>query len=248
MRNYLLTPFVKFRRDRSAAAAIEMAFVAPVMIILALVGVDTANYVIATEQVEQVANTIAQMISTTGPQTTGGNYGYVSNIDLTFYFNATPLVFPGVMDDAARQKTTWPNDISVSMSSIWFTASPSNCTTNCSYTGRTMWVSATSPQSSRQCGVQNPVADASVPTLSTIPQDVVPTGPAPSAQSADTLIVVDVSFTYHPLFASYAGVQLPIQRSVYIAPRYVPVIDYMPASGNPLAGMVANWCPGDGLF
>jgi Flp pilus assembly protein TadG len=247
MRNYPLTLFARFRRDRSAAAAIEMAFIAPVMIILALLGVDTANYVIATEQVEQAANTIAQMISTTGPWATGANSGNITNIDLAFYFNSTPLVFPGLLDDAARQKVTWPNDINVSMSSIWFTATPSNCTTNCTYTGRTMWASATSSQAARHCGVQNPVADASVPTLSTIPTDVVPTGPAPSALSAYTLIVVDISFTYHPLFASYFGVQLPIQRSVYIAPRYVPLINYLPAAGNPLAGMTATWCPGSGL-
>src|ERR1700743_1974293 len=60
MRINLPLNLADFRNDRSGAAAIEIAFIAPIMILLALLGVDTANYVIATEQVEQTADPIPQ--------------------------------------------------------------------------------------------------------------------------------------------------------------------------------------------
>ena len=105
----------EFRRDRSGLAAIEMAFVAPVMILLALVGVDVTRYVIATEQVAQVANTISQMITTTGPTVQGGTSATISDTDLQFYHDSAMVIFPGVLADAATQGVPWSSDIAISV-------------------------------------------------------------------------------------------------------------------------------------
>jgi Flp pilus assembly pilin Flp len=233
MRINLPLNLADFRNDRSGAAAIEIAFIAPIMILLALLGVDTANYVIATEQVEQAANTIAQMIATTSPSSPGSTTGTVSNIDLQFYHDSAALIFPGVLNDAARQKPPlpWAFDIKISVAGVYFWPTPFGCTTNCTYIAITMWNAGDNP---RQCNIPlNSVSDTAVPSSANLPKDVF--GP-------NMIIVVDVLFTYHPMFASYFGVSLPIARSVFMTPRYVGTINYQASSTYPYNGISGHTC------
>src|ERR1700722_2672499 len=128
--------FAEFRRNRSGMAATEMAFIAPIMILLALGGVDTTRYVIATEQIDKVASTIGQMLTETQPTIPGGRTAAVTYVDLQFFHDSAMVIFPDVLSDAANQGVSWTKDIEISMSSIQFTASPSTCTTNCTYTAQ----------------------------------------------------------------------------------------------------------------
>lgn len=218
----LRATLARFRRDRSAAAAIEMAFVAPVMIVLALGGVDTARYVEATESVSKVASTIGQMIT----ENTSGSVNY---IDLQFYHDSAMVIFPDVLSDAARQGISWSNDISISMSSIQFTATPTNCTASCTYVPKVIWTGGSNP---RTCGtIFSQVPDASVPSASTLPKDIY--GPG-------SVIVVDVQYNYHPYFVSFLSSSISIARSVYMAPRYVSLVNYQVVSGD--NGIAAS-CP-----
>ena len=212
----------RFRRDRSGVAAIEMAFVAPIMIVLGLGGVDTTRYVEATQSVSKVASTIGQML-------TENTTGSVNYIDLQFYHDSAMVIFPDVLSDAARQGITWSNDISISMASIKFATTPTNCTTGCTYVPKVMW---TGGANARACGaVFTQVPDVSVPSPTTLPTDIY--GPG-------SVIVVDIQYNYHPLFASFLGASIPIARSVYMAPRYVPLVSYQVVSGD--NGIAAS-CP-----
>jgi Flp pilus assembly pilin Flp len=218
----LCARLARFRRDRSGAAAIEMAFIAPVMIVLVLGGVDTARYVEATESINKVASTIGQMIT----ENTSGSVNY---IDLQFYHDSAMVIFPDVLSDAARQGISWSNDISISMSSIQFTATPANCTSNCTYIPKVMWTGGNNP---RACGtVFSQVVDASVPSPSTLPSDIY--GPG-------SVIVVDVKYNYHPYFVSFLAPSISIARSIYMAPRYVSSVNYQVISGD--NGIAAS-CP-----
>jgi hypothetical protein len=222
--------FAEFRRNRSGMAATEMAFIAPIMILLALGGVDTTRYVIATEQIDKVASTIGQMLTETQPTIPGGRTAAVTYVDLQFFHDSAMVIFPDVLSDAANQGISWTKDIEISMSSIQFTASPSTCTTNCTYTAQAVWAGGDNPRPCNSTFAK--VVDASVPSPTTLPQDVF--GPG-------SIVVVDVQYTYHPWFASYFGVAPTIARSVYFAPRYVPVIKYQTISGD---NGIAAMCPG----
>ena len=228
-----LAKIAEFRRDRSAVAATEMAFIAPVIIVLGLAGVDTANYVIATEQVSEVAGTISQMITTTGPASPGSSSGNVSNVDLQFYHDSAAVIFPGVLNDAAAHGISpWYKDIQISTASVQFTPAPSTCTSNCSYKATALWVAGDNP---RPCDYSfASVPDSSTPSTTTLPSDLFAPG---------TIIVVDVVFTYHPTFASFLGAGLTIARSSYVAPRYVSVVNYQASATNPTGGILATTCP-----
>jgi Flp pilus assembly pilin Flp len=233
MRINLPLNLADFRNDRSGAAAIEIAFIAPIMILLALLGVDTANYVIATEQIEQAADTIAQMITTTSPSSPGSTTGTVSNIDLKFYHDSAALIFPGVLNDAARQQPSlaWAQDIKISVAGVQFTPTQFGCAPNCTYIATTMWNAGDNP---RQCYIPfRNDSDTAVPSSTTLPSHVF--GP-------NMIIVVDVLFTYHPMFASYFGVSLPIARSVFMTPRYVGTINYQASSTYPFNGVIGHTC------
>src|ERR1700722_1127509 len=103
-----LVRLARLRRDCAGAAALEMAFVAPVIILLALAGVDTTRYIIATEQISKVANTIGQML-------TENATGKVNYVDLQFYHDSAMVIYPDVLADAAARNIAWSNDISISM-------------------------------------------------------------------------------------------------------------------------------------
>jgi hypothetical protein len=149
------------------------------------------------------------------------------------------------MSDAVRANyPMWIRDISISTASIKFTPSPPACTTSCTYTAQAIWAAGDAP---RQCNTKFVKADdVAVPSPSNLPTDVFPTGPAPDATQPYTIVAVDVVFTYHPIFASYFGVSLPISRSVFIAPRYVSTISFQLSSTNPFAGMFPRFCAGQG--
>ena len=211
----------EFRRDRSGLAAIEMAFVAPVMILLALVGVDVTRYVIATEQVAQVASTIGQMITTTGPTIQGGASATINDTDLQFYHDSAMVIFPGVLADAANQGVPWSSDIAISMAFIKFTQVSPTCTTagpSC-YHAAPIW---TAGNKWRSCGT-NPIgalpSNTSVPSATALP---------PALYTAGPLVAVDVQYTFHPWFGSYF-MALPIAMSVYVAPRYIQTLTYQGA-------------------
>jgi Flp pilus assembly pilin Flp len=222
MRTLLRAKFGTFLGDRHGAAAIELAFIAPVMIVLALAGVDTTRYVEATESISKVASTIAQMI-------TANTTGSVNYVDLQFYHDSAMVIFPDVLRDAAQQGVPWYNDISISMSSIQFTAKPANCTKNCKYTPKVIWTGGNNP---RACGAKlKSVADTSIPSATTLPTDIY--GPG-------SVIVVDVEYNYHPYFISFLGASISISRSIYMAPRYVPLISYQVVSGD---NGIAVSCP-----
>jgi len=137
------------------------------------------------------------------------------------------IVFPDVLADARAKHIAWSNDISINISSVRFSATPADCTTSCSYTANVIWTSGNSP---RPCGVNlSAVPDTSSPSPATLPTDVY--GPG-------SIIVVDARYNFTPWFASAFINSIPIARSAYVAPRYVPEVDYV-ATGDG----VATSCP-----
>lgn len=201
-------PLRRLCRDERAVAALEFAICAPLFIGLLLTGVDTARYIIAAKRLESVAATVGQMtsVSTTGQ---------VSDTDLRFYRDSAMVIFPQLLSESYAAGISWTSDVGITISGITFTASGST------YTPHLTWSGGTAP---RSCTVtMTAAADTASPSPSTLPTDVF--GPT-------SIVVVDVTYSFHPLVAPGFMSTLPIKRSYYVSPRYVSSITYSGAAST----------------
>ena len=227
MRSHALT-LRRFASGQDGLSAVEFALVLPVLIVLLLAGIQIVFYVNATRRVEVIAASISEMISQATPQP-GVADTTVSAVDLHFGYDATLVLFPYIMKDAAQKSVAWWQDISISYASVQFTQIPStNCTgkadqSSC-YTANVVWTSnGTAGANYRPCLVpQLPADDTAPPNRTTLPRSLF--GPG-------SIIAVDVVFTFVPTFGAKFLQPLKIARSVFVQPRYVPLIKF-DATGN----------------
>ncbi len=214
---------VGLARSRTGIAAVEFAMILPLMIALMLGSVEIARYIVFSRKVELVANTAVEMLTQNGT-------GTVNYTDLHFAQDSTMVIFPQILQDAANKGVTWSNDISISMASVQFSPQPATCTNSCTYVAKVVWNSGPNP---RPCGTNlAAVADTSTPTPTTLPTDLY--GPG-------SVLVVDITFTYTPLFTQKLFGTIKLSRSAFVAPRYVPLVKYQVTSGDDGIG---KECPG----
>ncbi|MGH6836946.1 MAG: TadE/TadG family type IV pilus assembly protein [Methylocella sp.] len=217
----------KFWRTQQAIAAVEFALVLPFLVILMLGSVEAARLTISARNVTLVATTAVEMLTQNGT-------GTVNYIDLHFAQDSTMVIFPQILQDSSQKGISWGKDISISMASVCFTSTAKApctpaCTSNCTF-ANVVWNSGSNK---RTCGVNlTPVADTSAPSKATLPADVF--GPG-------SLLVVDITFNYTPIFGLGIFGTIPIARSAYLAPRYVPLVTYAVANGDDGIG---TECPG----
>jgi Flp pilus assembly protein TadG len=206
-----------FVRQRQAASTVEFAFLVPVVLLLLLMGFDTGRYVLATQRIQEVANSVAEMLSqtqaaSTPPATTPTGAGYVQDSDLHYFYDSAMATYPDVLAVANSTGTYWWQLLTVQMTSIYFKASPTNCTSSCTYTPEVVWTTG-----ARSCGLTiSAASDTSGYNAATLPTDVF--GPG-------SIIVVDVSYTFTPTFGAAYLPSIPIERSAYMAPRNVSVVE-----------------------
>jgi len=209
---------------RQAIAATEFALVLPLLVLLMLGSVETARVIISARDVTAVATTAVEMLSQNGT-------GKVTYVDLHFATDSTMVIFPQMLQDAARKGISWKNDISVSIAGVLFERKPAGCTSTCtSYDANVVWNSG---PNKRTCGVLLTSApDTATPSKTTLPTDVFPVAPA---QPGGSLIVVDIVYNYAPIFGSTFTAlfgsplfgTVPIARSAYLAPRYIQSPKYI---------------------
>ena len=216
---------VALARCTSAVSAVEFSMISPVLLLMLLGGGDLGRYIIATQRVEVVASSIAQMLAETpaSNSATDPGDGVVTANDLLFYYNSAMFTFPEALSAANAQGANWWSLLSVQMSSVEFAPTPATCTSNCSYTAKVVWT-----EGSRACGSTiTSVGDTSAYSPTTLPSDIF---------AAGSKIVVDVSYAWKPTIGAAYLPSITIQRSVYLSPRYVPIVEAQ-ASG------VATSCP-----
>ena len=218
----------RFAAAQDGVSAVEFSLVLPVLIVLLLAGVQLVTYINATRKVEAIAASISEMISQAVPPS-GSTEATVNALDLHFSYDSTLVLFPYIMKDSAQKGVSWWQDISISYASVQFTQIPrSNCTGNADqsscYTANVVWTSnGTAGANYRPCLVpQLPADDTAPPSRSTLPRSLF--GPG-------SIIAVDVVFTFVPTFGAKFLQSLKIARSVFVQPRYAPVIKF-DNSGN----------------
>lgn len=226
-----------FGRSTGGASAIEFALLFPVLIILMLMGIQVVLYINATRRVEMVATSISEMISQAAPAQ-NSTTAYVNSLDLHFAYDATLVLFPYIMKDAARQNIAWWQNITIDFAGIQFIKIPG---TNCGnstdqsacYTAAVGWTSTgTSGANNRPCVLpQTAVDNTAAPTSATLPRSLYGQG---------SIVAVDVAFTFTPTFAAQLLPRLTIRRSIFVQPRYANYIDYDTTNNDG----IANLCPG----
>ena len=134
-----------------------------------------------------------------------------------------------------------PPAFGVTISSIVMTPTVSGCTSDCTYTAHVAWSGVFEGTGQvRPCdtvqgtSVLNSVADTANPSPSTLPVDI---------YSAAPLLVVDVTYTFQPLFFTFITGNVVMAQSSYLSPRMgltTAWVQYFPGS-NDTTGLCAGY-------
>lgn len=200
-------------RETRGFAAVEFGLALPVLGLMLLGFVELDRYAWAVRQLDNTASAIAQMLTQSANP--------VQPVDVKFAQDSVMVLFPRVLQDSARAGHKWSDDISVSMSSVAFDKVDPACLVNCVYQAKVGWSAGATR---RPCNTPlTPVANNAAPSPTTLPAD---------AFGPNSVIVVDLSYSYRPLFAQKIFGGLTIKRSSYLQPRYFPLLQYAVAGGD----------------
>lgn len=215
-----------FAKADQAIAAVEFGIIMPVLILFTLGAGEASRYVNVTRQLTSLAYAEANLVA----ERPTGSAAMTAN-DILFVEYATPVNFPAILPDAIRNgysgSTGWMKDIGFTISSVVFTATPTGCTSGCTYVGNVAWSvadtnSAAVTSVKRSCVVPPTAAsDTAEPSATTLPSDVFTSG---------SLIVVDLVYKFKPVFGSAFFPTVTLRRSAYVQPRYLTSVLY---SGTP---------------
>jgi Flp pilus assembly protein TadG len=194
-------------KDRRGIAAVEFAFVLPIMLTLYLGCVEVTQGVIANRQVTAIARTIADLASQqTGALTDTGNAAL--GIDVSQIFAASQALFPNA---------TAP--IQMTLSAVDFVP-VGNCTSNCTYTAQTSWSVTVNGGTTRSCVTLSQVPNGTAPSPNTMPAGI---------YGAGSVIVADVHYLYNPTFGYVLVNNIPLNYTAYMKPRAQTYITFNPA-------------------
>lgn len=230
-----MRPLRRFVRDRRGVAGVEFVMLFPVLLVMILVGTQVASYINAARKVERISNSIAQMLAEAAPPSDNSTtVATVNSGDLNFGIDSAMLIFPYVFKDRLRTGGVWYGNLRIGMASVQFAQKPGICNnpadlSGC-YTANVVW--SFNYGMPRPCGVPlTPVADTDPPSATTLPRSVY--GPG-------SVVVVDVTFDFTPMFGENVLPHIVIRRSTYLQPRSASRVsfDTVHSDGS------ATLCPG----
>ncbi len=185
-----------------AVAALEFALVAPFLLTAALGLYDLANAALTMRRLTIAADAIAQIA--TAAAVNADNTNTLTREQAWAASTAPFALLPGLRAQPM-------GDYSVVLSAVVFRLADRSCTANCTYLAATAWSGTFQGiATQRQCGDLTAVADDLPPSPTTLPASAF--GPA-------SLLVVDMAYTFHPLFASVFTGDMRFTRSAYFPPR-----------------------------
>jgi Flp pilus assembly protein TadG len=190
-------------RCRRGAPAIEFALVGPVLLAMFMGIFDVGQALINMRRLTLGAQEVAEAAATFAATTAA--LGVIS----TTQANAA-------MSIATANFTQWLDagnpGYGITLSSVAIVASPTNCTSGCTYAAQTAWSLALNGGQPvlRACGDIATVPDTAAPSLTTLPVGLL----YPPA-----ILVVDLSTVYQPTFSGILTGPIKMMRTAYIPPR-----------------------------
>lgn len=197
-------------RSRDGLAAIEFAFIAPVLIATFSGMYDLTTGFLAWQRVNMAALAVAQI--STAMAATLQNTNILDLADATTAASAIYAYLPDTMTAPA-------SSFGVVITSVVMKPTQNGCTTGCSYTANVAWSGSYQGTAgvTRACGTLSAVPDSS---------NITPTTLATDAFSSEPVLVVDLTYTYHPLFFNYVKSNIVMKRTAYFSPRTGLVSDW----------------------
>lgn len=186
------------RSARAGVAGLEFALVSPILVVLFLGTIDISNALLTARRMSTAAGSVAQIASTSAVQTRTLNV--LTDLQAWQATTAPFATFPGWTATIARQT------FAITISAVNFTRTPSG------YAADIVWSLANELGVARlrACGKLQPVPDNNPTSYTTLPQGNF--GPT-------SLLVADVSYTFHPLFFGFLIGDINMMHSAYISPR-----------------------------
>ena len=198
----------RLRACRAGASAVELALIAPVLMVMFMGSVDVSRSVTAANRASYVADSIAQLVSQT--KTT------LSEDQISSFIRTAPLIDPDILAYGRQIGShNLPALANVAISSVSFSKTDASCTTNCVYAAATVFSRALAGPV-RPCGALLPASDNAATTSTTLPVSAF--GPVP-------LVVVDVEVFFKPLFLKVFPFPERFRRSAYFRPRQVAQVN-----------------------
>jgi Flp pilus assembly protein TadG len=196
-------------KSRNGVAALEFALLAPIMVATAGGLYDLTTAFIAWKRVAMAAQAIDEMATSMAATATATNQLNVSQAAVAS--SAVYAYLPNILSAAAPA-------FGVTLSSIAMVPTVAGCTIGCSYTAHVAWSGVFQGSASkRPCDARAGVSalsfvpDGSNPTANTLPTDI--------QSAAAPLLVVDVNYTFRPVFFMYLTSSIQMTQSAYLSPR-----------------------------
>ncbi len=218
-----------FGASERGVAAIEFAFILPVLLVLLLGTFEISKYIQTNNQVVRTVSMIGQMASQLPASAQAG--------DVQRIWSAAPLIAPEALRTAERLgRGGWSDALSVTITSIAFTKRDSACQTACEYEGNVAWSVGQSPVA---CG-KIPSGAAVAPTSETIPSELYGSG---------SVLFVRATLPYAPYLAGTSNflgglagsLTTTMAESSWFLPRNASRIVL---SGTGAANPQVRLCPG----
>jgi Flp pilus assembly protein TadG len=221
-------------RSREGLAALEFALIAPILISMIAGLYDVTTAFIAWRRVTAAALAIGEIATGEASSTAVG----INVLNQTQALAAASAVYPYLPNLLGGS----PPGFGVTLSSIVMTPTPSGCTTACSYTAHVAWSGVFEGTGTvRPCdtvqgtSVISSVSDTAPPSPATLPQDMF--SPAP-------LLVVDVTYTFQPLFFTFITGNIAMAQTSYLSPRAGLItawVQYYPGGQGDTTGLCAGY-------
>jgi len=203
-------------RSRDGLAALEFAMIAPLLVAGVAGLYDLSTALIAWKRVAMAAQSIAEIATDLAATTSDTNI-----LNVTKVTNATSAAYAYL----PTLLTAAPNAFGVTLSSVVMVPNPTTCTSACTYTAHVAWSGVFQGSGAmRPCDARagvsalSFVADGSSPSSTTLPVDM--------QSSGLPVLVVDVVYTFKPIFFTYIGANIQMAQSAYFSPR---------------TGLMSNW-------
>ncbi len=215
----------RWQQRRRGIAVVEFALVTPVMFLIPVGMIDLTNGFTAQRRVSEAALAVGQIATglAAQPNTTNSLTTAQAQSAASAIFASLPTLLGAPA-----------NTFSVTLTSVVMTPTVAGCTSACTYRANVAWshVLYGSATTARACGQLTSAAAGTAPSASQLPAD---------AFTAAPLLVVDVRFTFTPLFFTFVKNSISMSALTYLPPRtgtntqWVRYVDSSPAS---------HLCPG----
>lgn len=188
--------------DRRGVAALELALVAPALVVILLGLYDTTNAVIVWWQLSAASAATARIATTFAA--TPENTNVLSTTQAATASTAIYGVIPALASAPASR-------FGVTISSVVMAPTVAGCTSDCTYVANVAWSLALQGGAApRPCGQLSAVADTAPASLTALPID---------AFTASPVLVVDVTYDFVPLFTRFFPHALSFMSTAYLATR-----------------------------